>query len=203
MDEDNPLYASSALEKILNPGESNGTRNKNVVPRKPPSENGRIAANGHAQLNGKAVKQLNYPAIGTLRESSSLENVLMTVDVTSPKELQPPTKKEERTKKRNSLPDDTTPKGTSTTHTASGQAAQLMASQSVDNLLGPGGAGNFLNPYGEYSDRTLQRAVSGNSFNAEDEDEDSERVFDNPDYEVVLNESINSDKPIDDDYEQI
>lgn len=212
VDDDNPLYASSALEKILNPWEgNNGTRNKEMALRRPPPVNVR-RENGHAQTNGGVTAANHHQQkIATLRESGSLEQILLTAeiadvdDIGSPKQHQSPSivlpsdiQKEQQTQKRNSLPSDPQQGASS---------SLLVASQSVDNLLQPNG--KLLNPYGEYSDQTLQRAISGNSFSEEQAAGNGEtsgvkegQVFDNPDYEFV---EVNNetDKPIDGDYEEI
>ena len=185
VDDDNPLYASSALEKILNPGEGEhmGKGNSNGV-----------------ILRGN--QQIPIPTIGTLRESSSLENILRNADsAVEPPSPKPNGRRKEPVKKPyklNSLPRE-------------GQQvaakSSLAASQSLDNLLKPS---NALNPYGEYSDQTLQRAVSGNTFSETASGENTSpnkdtKVFDNPDYEFVAVDSSQSDQPqpVDLDYDTV
>ena len=86
----------------------------------------------------------------------------------------------------------------------------LMASQSLDNLLGKPND-NFLNPYGDYGDKTLQRVASANSMNeagavGNRKIAKNDQMFDNPDYECVNpDDGMESepDQPKDIDYEEI
>lgn len=206
--DDNPLYASSALEKILNPGESDATNTTSTTKPEIHQTNGRAAANGHAQSNGTNI-QKNI-AISTLRGSSSLEHILMTTNissVTSQKGSRPPAlpmkSRERMTHRRNSLPHGTPQEAVT---------SFLVASQSLDNLLQHNT--KELDPYGEYGDRTIQRVASKNvvSETAEgvgkEEDLDSgrsEQIFDNPDYEFVdiSGSGSGTDHPTDLDYEEI
>lgn len=203
VDDDNPLYASSALERILNPGESDAMRHTNGWHKEPPLINGNTP--GSSGMNPHIT-----PAIGTLRsEPGALERVL-TADVNTPangasqKVILPsppaiPVKpRKEQPHKRNSLclPNEGS-KEVATSH--------LMASQSIENLLRPNA--NFLNPYGEYGDQTLQRAISGTFSEATGEKviapQRDSKLFDNPDYEFVDVNSSNHDKSSDLDYEEI
>ena len=216
LDDDNPLYASSALEKILSPRESNGTRNANGILQE---ELTRGMANGHAQSNGghgmTASPQHNIAKIATLRESSSLEHILLTADVrdlTNQNKARPsgpppvPLKpKIQLPSHRNSI--GSLPRAHRTTQEA--MTSFLTTSQSLDNLLKPNPNSNFLNPYGEYGDKTLQRVASGNSVNevgpeGNGKTAKNNHMFDNPDYEFVDHDnSKESDQPKDIDYEEI
>jgi hypothetical protein len=180
--------------------------------------------NGHAQSNvGVAAiaagPQNNIAKIATLRESGSLEHILMSADVrdlTKPSKPQssggrpPPVPK----KPKIHLPTHRNSTGSlPRAHMATQDIATtsfLVASQSLDNLFGKPENANLLNPYGEYGDKTLQRVVSGHSMNEAGEEcsgktTKDDQMFDNPDYECVNidDDGMESDQPKDIDYEEI
>lgn len=184
-DDDNPLYASSALEKILNPGESDATRYTNVLHKEPPHN-----VNGNT-TGSSGMNPHVSPAIGTLRsEPSVLERVLMADVNTSAngaaQKVIPPSAppipikpRKEQPYKHNSL---------RLPNKDSKEAANSHLVASVENLIRPNS--NFLNPYGEYGDQTLQRAISSNSFSEATGEkvttpQRDPKLFDNPDYEFV------------------
>ena len=219
LDDDNPLYASSALERILSPRDGGGTRNANGILQE---ELARGMGNGHAQSNAGAAAaagpQNNFAKIATLRESASLEHVLMSADVRDLTKSSKPQSSDSRPppipmKPKIKLPTrhnsiGSLPRGRGTTHDVT-MTSFLVASQSLDNLLGKPENANFLNPYGDYGDKTLQRVVSGHSMNEVGEESNGkivqdDQMFDNPDYEcVTIDDGMESEQPKDIDYEDI
>ena len=215
LDDDNPLYASSALEKILSPRDTDGTRNANGILQEELTQGMR---NGHAQSNTGATAaspQHNIAKINTLRESASLEHILMSADVrdltkqSKPQSSGPPPipmkPKIQLPTHRNST--GSLPRAHRMTQEA--MTSFLMASQSLDNLLGKPANANLLNPYGDYGDKTLQRVASQNSVNEADAESNgrvakNDQIFDNPDYEFVsADDGMDLDQPKDIDYEEI
>ena len=213
LDDDNPLYASSALEKILSPRDTDGTRNANGILQE---ELMRGMGNGHTQSNSGVTTspQHNIAKIATLRESASLEHILMSADVrdltkqSKPKSSEPPPvpmkPKIQLPTYRNSI--GSLPRAHGTAQEA--MTSFLMASQSLDNLLNKP-KDNFLYPYGDYGDKTLQRVASANSMNEAGAEgngktaKNDQIMFDNPDYEFVNRNGVESDQPKDIDYEEI
>lgn len=216
LDDDNPLYASSALERILSPRDADGTRNANGILQE---ELTRGMGNGHAQSNvgaaAASAQHSNIAKIATLRESASLEHILMSPDV---RDLT----KQSKPQSSGPPPVPMKPKILLPTHhnstgslprahrTTQAMTSFLVASQSLDNLLDKPANANLLNPYGDYGDKTLQRVASGNSMDeagAEGGDGKSTKggqMFDNPDYEFVSADGgMESDQPKDIDYEEI
>ena len=221
LDDDNPLYASSALERILSPRDVGGTRNANGILQE---ELARGMGNGHAQSNAGAAAaaagpQNNSAKIATLRESASLEHILMSADI---RDLTKPSKPHDHSsggpppipmKPKIQLPTHHNSTGSlPRAHRATQDVATtsfLVASQSLDNLLGKPANANLLNPYGDYGDKTLQRVVSGHSMNDVGEESNGKTVkddqmFDNPDYEFVnVDDGMELEQPKDIDYEDI
>ena len=213
LDDDNPLYASSALERILSPRDADGTKNGILQ-----EELTRRMGNGHAQSNigvTAASPQHNIAKIATLRESASLEHILMSADVrdltkqSKPQSSGPPPvpmkPKIQLLTHHNST--GSLPRAHGTIQEA--MTSFLVASQSLDNLLGKPANANLLNPYGDYSDKTLQRVASRNSVNEVGAEGNgkiakNDQIFDNPDYEFVsADDGMESDQPKDIDYEEV
>ena len=212
LDDDNPLYASSALERILSPKDADGTRNANGILQEELTQGMR---NGHAQSNIAASPQHNIAKIATLRESASLEHILMSADIrdlskqSKPQSSRPPPvpmkPKIQLLTHRNST--GSLPRAHRTTQEA--MTSFLVASQSLDNLLGKPANANLLNPYGDYGDKTLQRVASRNSVNEAGAEGNgkiakNDQIFDNPDYEFMsADDGLESEQPKDIDYEEI
>ena len=211
LDDDNPLYASSALEKILSPKD---TRNANGILQE---ELTRGMGNGYTQSNVRAAaaaspQHLNVAKIATLRESGSLEHILLSANVkdltkqSKPQSSGPPPIP---MKPKIQLPTHHNSTGSLPRSHGTAMTSFLVASQSLDNLLGKPAEANLLNPYGDYGDKTLQRVASGNSMNeagAEGNEKmaKEDQIFDNPDYEFVsADDGMESDQPKDIDYEEI
>ena len=217
LDDDNPLYASSALEKILSPRESNGARNANGILQE---ELTHRVANGHTRSSSEvsAIPLHSIAKISTLHESRGLEHILVTADIKDP--TQNPNVPQQSS---GPPPVPMKPKRQPLTHQKSSDClshtdgsvpvelamtSSLAASQSLDNLLKS--SGGHLNPYGEYSDKTLQRVISGHSMDEAGAEgngmmtKNDQSMFDSPEYESVRVEvGKGSKRPMDIDYEEI